>query len=78
MTTQVLVTEAGGLIGNHLVTYAGNTSKLHGEMGPDIHNTRIREVWGWEPQLSLKERLAPTCRWIESEIKTAGRVYVSA
>jgi hypothetical protein len=52
MTTQVLVTEAGGLIGNHLVTYAGNTSKLHGEMGPDIHNTRIREVWGGEPQLS--------------------------
>jgi nucleoside-diphosphate-sugar epimerase len=29
---------------------------------------------GWEPQISLREGLVPTYRWIESELRSAGRV----
>lgn len=40
-----------------------------GVRGRNSDNTRLREVLGWEPQISLEEGLARTYRWIESQVK---------
>lgn len=45
-----------------------------GVRGRNSDNTRLREVLGWEPQVSLEEGLAYTYAWIEEELrKTAHR-----
>jgi nucleoside-diphosphate-sugar epimerase len=56
------------------VTKRHDTSKPQGVRGRNSDNTRIRQVLGWGPEITLKEGLAPTYRWIESELKSAGRV----
>ncbi|MBK8901339.1 MAG: NAD-dependent epimerase/dehydratase family protein [Anaerolineaceae bacterium] len=40
-----------------------------GVRGRNSDNTRLREVLGWEPRVSLEEGLAETYRWIESQVK---------
>jgi GDP-D-mannose 3',5'-epimerase len=49
-------------------------SKPQGVRGRNSDNTKLRQVLGWEPQISLREGLVPTYRWIESELRSAGRV----
>jgi GDP-D-mannose 3',5'-epimerase len=49
-------------------------SKPQGVRGRNSDNSRLREVLGWEPRIALREGLAPTYRWIESELATAGRI----
>src|SRR5919108_2409873 len=39
-----------------------------GVRGRNSDNTRLREVIGWEPRVSLEEGLAPTYRWIEERM----------
>lgn len=39
-----------------------------GVRGRNSDNTRLREVTGWEPRVSLEEGLAPTYRWIEEQL----------
>jgi nucleoside-diphosphate-sugar epimerase len=39
-----------------------------GVRGRNSDNTRLREVLGWEPQISLEEGLARTYAWIEAEV----------
>ncbi len=39
-----------------------------GVRGRNSDNTRLREVLGWEPQLSLEEGLARTYAWIEQQV----------
>lgn len=39
-----------------------------GVRGRNSDNTRLREVLGWEPSLSLREGLEPTYRWIASQL----------
>ncbi len=39
-----------------------------GVRGRNSDNTRLREVLGWEPQISLEEGLARTYRWIEHQV----------
>lgn len=39
-----------------------------GVRGRNSDNTRLREVLGWEPQLSLEEGLARTYPWIEKQV----------
>ena len=39
-----------------------------GVRGRNSDNTRLREVIGWEPRVSLEEGLAPTYRWIEERV----------
>src|ERR687893_1848789 len=56
------------------ITKRHNTSKPQGVRGRNSDNTKIREVLGWGPQITLREGLAPTYRWIESELTVAGRV----
>lgn len=40
-----------------------------GVRGRNSDNTRLREVLGWEPRISLEEGLATTYRWIESQVR---------
>jgi nucleoside-diphosphate-sugar epimerase len=49
-------------------------SKPQGVRGRNSDNTRVREVLGWEPKVSLEEGLEKTYRWIESELRKAGRI----
>jgi nucleoside-diphosphate-sugar epimerase len=39
-----------------------------GVRGRNSDNTRLREVLGWEPAISLEEGLLPTYRWIEEQV----------
>jgi nucleoside-diphosphate-sugar epimerase len=39
-----------------------------GVRGRNSDNTRLREVLGWEPRVSLEEGLAPSYRWIEEQV----------
>lgn len=49
-------------------------SKPQGVRGRNSDNSKVREVLEWEPQILLRDGLAPTYRWIESELRAAGRV----
>lgn len=40
-----------------------------GVRGRNSDNTRLREVLGWEPRLSLEEGLARTYAWIEAQVR---------
>jgi nucleoside-diphosphate-sugar epimerase len=51
-----------------------DTSKPQGVRGRNSDNSRIQQVLGWRPQKPLREGLTPTYRWIESELRDAGRV----
>lgn len=49
-------------------------SKPQGVRGRNSDNSRLRETLGWEPSLSLEEGLSITYRWIENELRHAGRL----
>jgi GDP-D-mannose 3',5'-epimerase len=40
-----------------------------GVRGRNSDNTRLREVLGWEPEISLEEGLAITYAWIEAQVR---------
>jgi nucleoside-diphosphate-sugar epimerase len=40
-----------------------------GVRGRNSDNTRLREILGWEPSISLEEGLARTYPWIESQVR---------
>ncbi len=40
-----------------------------GVRGRNSDNTRLREVLGWEPQISLEEGLARTYAWVEEQVR---------
>jgi GDP-D-mannose 3',5'-epimerase len=45
-----------------------------GVRGRNSDNTRIRELLGWEPSISLETGLARTYEWIQGQLIGAGRV----
>lgn len=49
-------------------------SKPQGVRGRNSDNTRLREVLGWEPRVSLEKGLEHTYQWIRSQLAGAGRV----
>jgi len=49
-------------------------SKPQGVRGRNSDNTRLKQVLGWEPKVSLEGGLEITYKWIESQLKKAGRV----
>lgn len=53
-------------------------SKPQGVRGRSSDNTLLKKVLGWEPAVSLERGLAVTYRWVESELRAAGRVPVPA
>jgi nucleoside-diphosphate-sugar epimerase len=48
-----------------------NRSAPQGVRGRNSDNTRLREVLGWQPQISLEEGLRRTYAWIEARVHTA-------
>ena len=42
-----------------------------GVRGRNSDNTRLRDVLGWEPQVTLEEGLAQTYRWIEKQVRAS-------
>lgn len=73
VTINQLVDLVAGIAGKHLVK-RHDLSKPQGVRGRNSDNNRLRQVLEWEPQISLKDGLVPTYRWIESELREAGRV----
>ncbi|MGZ4813352.1 MAG: NAD-dependent epimerase/dehydratase family protein [Terriglobales bacterium] len=55
-----------------------NLSKPQGVRGRNSDNTRLRNVLGWEPAITLEQGLRVTYRWIESELAEAGRIPAMA
>lgn len=55
-------------IANKPVGRRHDTSKPQGVRGRNSDNSRIREVLGWEPRISIREGLVPTYAWIASEL----------
>ena len=49
-------------------------SKPQGVRGRNSDNARLREVLGWEPQVSLESGLARTYEWIREELSKDGRL----
>jgi GDP-D-mannose 3', 5'-epimerase len=41
-----------------------------GVRGRNSDNTRLREVLGWEPEVTLEDGLASTYAWIEAQVRT--------
>jgi nucleoside-diphosphate-sugar epimerase len=41
-----------------------------GVRGRNSDNTRLRQVLGWEPRISLEEGLARTYAWIEGQVRS--------
>ncbi len=67
---------------DHVVTVAGkriakrfDRSKPQGVRGRNSDNSRLRQVLGWEPRTALRDGLVRTYRWIESELRKAGRLH---
>jgi nucleoside-diphosphate-sugar epimerase len=46
-----------------------HVSGPQGVRGRNSDNTRLREVLGWEPEVSLEEGLAQTYAWIEEQVR---------
>ncbi|MGA7633323.1 MAG: hypothetical protein WCB11_21380, partial [Terriglobales bacterium] len=49
-------------------------NKPQGVRGRNSDNRRLRQTLGWEPSVSLEEGLVVTYRWIENELRRAGRL----
>jgi nucleoside-diphosphate-sugar epimerase len=48
--------------------------KPQGVRGRNSDNTRLKQVLGWEPSISLEAGLDVTYKWIESELIKGGRL----
>jgi GDP-D-mannose 3', 5'-epimerase len=51
-----------------------DVSKPQGVRGRNSDNTLLNQVLGWEPAISLEDGLAITYKWIESDLRKAGRL----
>jgi GDP-D-mannose 3', 5'-epimerase len=73
VTVNELVDLVAETAGKHIIK-RHDLSKPQGVRGRNSDNAKLRRVLGWEPQISLREGLAPTYDWIESELAKEGRV----
>lgn len=64
-----LVASAAGLVVNK--RYVPGPQ---GVRGRNSNNDRLRQVLGWEPQISLEEGIARTYRWIEAQLAESLRL----
>jgi GDP-D-mannose 3', 5'-epimerase len=68
-----LVDLISGIAGKRL-TKLHDLNKPQGVRGRNSDNSRLRHTLGWEPSLPLEEGLSITYRWIEDELRHAGRL----
>jgi len=73
VTVNGLVEMVADIAGKRIVK-RHDLTKPQGVRGRNSDNSRLRQVLGWEPRISLREGMEPTYRWIESELLKAGRI----
>jgi len=56
------------------LTLRHDLTKPQGVRGRNSDNTRLNRVLGWEPSIKLEIGLEVTYKWIESELRKAGRI----
>ena len=76
ITVNGLVDLISGIAGKRL-RKRHDLSKPQGVRGRNSDNTRLREVLGWEPSITLQQGLGVTYRWIESKVCNA-RILTTA
>jgi nucleoside-diphosphate-sugar epimerase len=54
-----------------------HVSGPQGVRGRNSDNTRLRQVLGWEPEISLEEGLARTYPWIEAQVSKRVAIAVA-
>lgn len=77
VTVDELVDLVSGIAGKRLVKRY-DLSKPQGVRGRNSDNSRLLQLLGWEPSVSLEAGLAVTYRWIEQEMKSRNRAHLSA
>jgi GDP-D-mannose 3',5'-epimerase len=73
VTINELVDMVAEIAGKRLVK-RHDLSKPQGVRGRNSDNTKLRQVLGWEPRISLREGLVSTYGWIESALENAERL----
>jgi len=68
ITVNELVDMVGEIAGKK-ITKSYDLTKPQGVRGRNSDNTKLRQVLGWEPQISLEEGLKRTYGWIEKQVK---------
>jgi GDP-D-mannose 3', 5'-epimerase len=62
------------IAGKHLTRHHDPT-RPQGVRGRNSDNSRLRQALGWEPVVPLEQGLSLTYRWIENELRRAGRLH---
>jgi nucleoside-diphosphate-sugar epimerase len=65
-------------IGGKRLVKAYDLTKPQGVRGRNSDNTLLRQVLGWEPQISLEEGLRRTYEWIHEQLQKEGRLPQAA
>lgn len=73
VTINELVDIISGIAGKRLIK-RHDLQKPQGVRGRNSDNTRVTRVLGWEPSVPLESGLEITYKWIESELRNAGRL----
>jgi GDP-D-mannose 3', 5'-epimerase len=73
VTINELVDLVSGIADKRLIK-RHDPSKPQGVRGRNSDNTRLNQVLGWQPSISLEQGLDVTYKWIEGELHKAGRV----
>jgi GDP-D-mannose 3',5'-epimerase len=73
VTINELVDLVTGIANKRLIK-RHDVTKPQGVRGRNSDNTRLNKVLSWEPKISLEAGLEVTYKWIEAELKKAGRI----
>jgi GDP-D-mannose 3',5'-epimerase len=77
VTINELVDLVAKVAGKRL-TKRHDMTKPQGVRGRNSDNTRLQQVLGWQPSISLEEGLAVTYKWIESELFKSDRISLAS
>lgn len=73
VTIDHLVALTADIAGKRIVP-RHDTTRPQGVRARNSDNARLREILHWEPRIPLQEGLTTTYRWIEQQLRQAGRV----
>jgi GDP-D-mannose 3',5'-epimerase len=74
MVTIDQLVDAISLIAGKKLIKRHDTTKPQGVRGRNADTSRLRQVLGWEPVVTMETGLALTYKWIEGELQRAGRI----
>jgi nucleoside-diphosphate-sugar epimerase len=73
VTVDELIDIVSTIAGKKLVK-RHDLSKPQGVRGRNSDNTLLNKVLGWQPAITLEQGLSSTYRWIEGQLRKAGRI----